>query len=132
MAETDTTPASSEFELGDQGDHSPQQLPPVDGGKDAWLFLAASFVVEALVWGKLPVTSSCVDKLHLAPCIRTPVAKQRVLTPSRVPVLLRRLPGLLLLPRAFCRQQQRSRHRNMRHGEQPRVLPTRRTPLTAV
>jgi len=27
-------------------------LPPADGGIDAWLFLAASFVVEALVWGK--------------------------------------------------------------------------------
>ena len=27
-------------------------LPPVDSGKDAWLFLAACFVVEALVWGK--------------------------------------------------------------------------------
>ncbi|KAH7117704.1 major facilitator superfamily domain-containing protein [Dendryphion nanum] len=26
-------------------------LPPVDGGKDAWLFLAAAFVVEVLVWG---------------------------------------------------------------------------------
>ncbi|KAI8966544.1 MFS general substrate transporter [Daldinia sp. FL1419] len=26
-------------------------LPPVDGGKDAWLFLAACFAVEALVWG---------------------------------------------------------------------------------
>ena len=26
-------------------------LPTVDGGKDAWLFLAACFVVEALVWG---------------------------------------------------------------------------------
>lgn len=26
-------------------------LPPVDGGKDAWLFLAACFVMEALVWG---------------------------------------------------------------------------------
>ncbi|KAF1969355.1 MFS general substrate transporter [Bimuria novae-zelandiae CBS 107.79] len=47
----DTTPASSEFELEDRGERSPQQLPPVDGGKDAWLFLAASFVVEALVWG---------------------------------------------------------------------------------
>ena len=23
-----------------------------DGGKDAWLFLAAGFVVEALVWGE--------------------------------------------------------------------------------
>jgi hypothetical protein len=27
------------------------QLSPVDGGKDAWLFLAASFMIEALVWG---------------------------------------------------------------------------------
>ncbi|KAF2963947.1 hypothetical protein GQX73_g9627 [Xylaria multiplex] len=26
-------------------------LPPVDGGKDAWLFLAACFVVNALIWG---------------------------------------------------------------------------------
>ncbi|KAI0528005.1 MFS general substrate transporter [Xylaria bambusicola] len=26
-------------------------LPPVDGGKEAWLFLAASFVVDALIWG---------------------------------------------------------------------------------
>jgi hypothetical protein len=48
----DTTPASSEFELEDRGEHTPQQLPPVDGGKDAWLFLAASFVIEALVWGE--------------------------------------------------------------------------------
>lgn len=26
-------------------------LPPTDGGKDAWLFLLAAFVLEALVWG---------------------------------------------------------------------------------
>ena len=26
-------------------------LPPADGGKDAWLFLIACFMVEALVWG---------------------------------------------------------------------------------
>lgn len=26
-------------------------LPPVDGGKDAWLFLTAAFIVEVLVWG---------------------------------------------------------------------------------
>lgn len=26
-------------------------LPPVDGGKHAWFFLAASFFVEALTWG---------------------------------------------------------------------------------
>ena len=28
------------------------QLPPVDGGKDAWLFLAACFVLEVFVWGR--------------------------------------------------------------------------------
>jgi hypothetical protein len=26
-------------------------LPPMDGGMDAWLFLAACFAMEALVWG---------------------------------------------------------------------------------
>ena len=45
----------SELELEDRGEGHSQQLPPVDGGKDAWLFLAASFVIEALVWGKFPV-----------------------------------------------------------------------------
>jgi hypothetical protein len=28
-------------------------LPPIDGGKDAWLFLAAAFVIEVLTIGKL-------------------------------------------------------------------------------
>lgn len=28
-----------------------QQLPPMDSGMNAWLFLAACFVMEALVWG---------------------------------------------------------------------------------
>lgn len=28
-------------------------LPPVDGGKDAWLFLGAAFLIEVLVWGKI-------------------------------------------------------------------------------
>jgi hypothetical protein len=27
-------------------------LPPVDGGKAAWLFLFSAFVLEILVWGK--------------------------------------------------------------------------------
>ena len=30
------------------------KYPRVDGGKDAWLFLAGCFVFEALVWGKFP------------------------------------------------------------------------------
>lgn len=28
-----------------------QSLPPVDGGKDAWCFLAAIFIFEAVIWG---------------------------------------------------------------------------------
>lgn len=49
--------SSSEEEMGTQQPderHGPEfSLPQADGGKDAWLFLAACFVVEALVWGKL-------------------------------------------------------------------------------
>ena len=26
-------------------------LPPTDGGKDAWLFLFACFMLEAMIWG---------------------------------------------------------------------------------
>jgi hypothetical protein len=37
-------------EDGRQG-HEFSSLPPVDGGKDAWFFLAACFAIEALVWG---------------------------------------------------------------------------------
>lgn len=37
----------------ENGQHVGQEfsLPAVDSGKDAWLFLAAAFVVEFLVWG---------------------------------------------------------------------------------
>jgi hypothetical protein len=38
-------------------------LPQADGGKDAWLFLAACFVVEALVWGRYYLT--CLLTLHV-------------------------------------------------------------------
>jgi hypothetical protein len=37
-------------------------LPPVDGGKDAWLFLFSAFVLEVLVWGNfshLPFAYLC-------------------------------------------------------------------------
>ena len=29
-------------------------LPPVDRGKDAWLFLAACYVIEAVTFGEFP------------------------------------------------------------------------------
>ena len=32
-------------------DFSESQLPPIDRGKDAWLFLITCFFIEALVWG---------------------------------------------------------------------------------
>lgn len=32
--------------------HQEFSLPRADSGKDAWLFLAAGFVIEALVWGE--------------------------------------------------------------------------------
>jgi hypothetical protein len=31
--------------------HEGRQLPPVDGGKDAWMFLVAGFIIEGLTWG---------------------------------------------------------------------------------
>ncbi|OBT62678.1 hypothetical protein VE03_07523 [Pseudogymnoascus sp. 23342-1-I1] len=46
-------PSDAEAELESPDSPTPHEfsLPPVDRGKDAWLFLAASFVIEALVWG---------------------------------------------------------------------------------
>ncbi|KAG4293652.1 hypothetical protein FPRO06_00237 [Fusarium proliferatum] len=43
--------ASSGLDLTSTHENEVSSLPPVDGGKDAWLFLAASFMVEALTWG---------------------------------------------------------------------------------
>lgn len=34
-------------------EHNDSHLPPVDTGKGAWLFLAACFMIEALIWGSL-------------------------------------------------------------------------------
>jgi hypothetical protein len=49
----------SHEDLGDVGagggpSHEIEQanLPRADGGKEAWLFLAGCFTIEALVWGK--------------------------------------------------------------------------------
>lgn len=36
--------------------HEFGQLPPTDTGKDAWLFLAACFTLETLVWGAFFLT----------------------------------------------------------------------------
>ncbi|KAK4106024.1 MFS general substrate transporter [Parathielavia hyrcaniae] len=44
-------PASPELRVEDGTGHEMPSLPPVDRGKDAWLFLAACFMIEGLVWG---------------------------------------------------------------------------------
>ncbi len=50
QGEGDSRITPAQFEDGQHG----FSLPRVDGGKDAWLFLAGCFTVEALVWGKYP------------------------------------------------------------------------------
>jgi len=50
----DITDVESPSPLEAQPRNEFQQLPPVDGGKDAWLFLAACFILECLVWGMFP------------------------------------------------------------------------------
>jgi hypothetical protein len=39
-------------------DHHEINLPPVDRGRRAWLFLAACFVIEALIWGMFDILRS--------------------------------------------------------------------------
>lgn len=50
-----------------------RQLAPVDGGKDAWLFLAAGFIIEGLTWGRswiyLPNPSSYVARSNHNPIL---------------------------------------------------------------
>ncbi len=65
-------------------------LPPVDGGKDAWLFLAACFVVEALVWGTyLASLPCCRHDTHTTQASHSPTVSSRntipPMSPSKVP-----------------------------------------------
>ncbi|XWW94738.1 hypothetical protein V2A60_002685 [Cordyceps javanica] len=47
-----TRPPSLVDEEGDGGDERHEfSLPPTDSGKDAWMFLLSSFMMEAFVWG---------------------------------------------------------------------------------
>jgi hypothetical protein len=61
MSSGNQLPAPANTTVGDTNSpednrHNPIQhefsLPPIDSGKDAWLFLAACWAVEAVVWGK--------------------------------------------------------------------------------
>jgi hypothetical protein len=50
-ASTDQIQLNSQEENSSPHEHE-FSLPPVDGGKDAWLYLIAAFFIEMLVWGK--------------------------------------------------------------------------------
>jgi len=51
----------AQFENGQLHEFS---LPRADGGKDAWLFLAGCFTLEALIWGKSS-SGTCSSSYHL-------------------------------------------------------------------
>jgi hypothetical protein len=52
--ENDTTATWSRDDTEADVNHEREQvnLPRADGGREAWLFLAGCFIIEALVWGK--------------------------------------------------------------------------------
>jgi len=60
-AEEQEIEARSWEDTGQSGEAEAVALPRADGGKDAWMFLAACFTIEALVWG----TSSVAEFLAL-------------------------------------------------------------------
>jgi hypothetical protein len=47
--------------------HEGFSLPPTDTGKDAWLFLLACFMLEALIWGMSRTDASIT--CHLTPTL---------------------------------------------------------------
>lgn len=54
-----------------QNSSAEASLPRVDGGKDAWLFLAACWVVEAITFGEIlpfPTGVQLVFRKHLLTC----------------------------------------------------------------
>ncbi|KAF5855191.1 hypothetical protein ETB97_009745 [Aspergillus alliaceus] len=81
---------SEEQSLSSIQDHDHEQnrqLPPIDGGKDAWLFLAACFIIEALIWGKLLLLQ---DRSFLADLIQvqaspSPLVSSRTTTAPMSP-----------------------------------------------
>ncbi|KAF9641117.1 Major facilitator superfamily [Lasiodiplodia theobromae] len=46
-----TRPGDADDQVDDSRPAHEFSLPPVDGGKDAWLMLASAFFIEGLVWG---------------------------------------------------------------------------------
>lgn len=84
-----TTPAETDF-----------SLPPVDGGKHAWLFLLSAFILEIIVWGMY------FTLLHT----------NGPLTSPRFSIFIRSLPGILYISPAFCWVTQHRHYWNLRNG----------------
>jgi hypothetical protein len=79
-----------------------QVLPPVDRGPGAWKFLFASFLIEALLWGK-ESDDSVVPSFS------------RLTLIARVPTQLWCLPRLLFASATIPRQPKHRRHRHVVH-----------------
>ncbi len=74
--------------------HDDSSLPPIDGGKEAWLFLAACFVVEALVWGEaLDGHFLPSDSTHTTKAFPSPTVSSR----STIPAMIRSKGPVILL-----------------------------------
>lgn len=96
-----------EFEVSPQGstaDLHDANLPPVDRGRGAWGFLAASFMIEALIWG------TCIKSFAM-----TWTLADRA--PYRIHIFLRNFPGLLQYPRTIQELRRHRRGRNLRNGK---------------
>ena len=46
-----------------EGEHEQMALSRANGGRDAFLFLAGSFMIEALLWGKPPMRRSSLQSV---------------------------------------------------------------------
>ena len=70
--------------IGEQ-EHEQVALPRADGGRQAWLFLAGSFMMEALIWGE-----SSLSVQHLG------FAAMAIIDLFRLSILVWYIPGILL------------------------------------
>ena len=85
-------------------------LAPVDGGKDAWLCLLASFLLEALLWGAL------IRPSHPSTALLACGFSTCSLTGSRLRGHLWCLPGSLQQPSALRGLFEHRRHWRLLHG----------------
>ena len=64
----------------DETEHAAQSLPQVDGGKQAWLFLSACFMLEALVWGRKSPLNLSDNVLKGSQASHSPMASSKSTT----------------------------------------------------